>query len=301
MNLKIYWRSSFVWLHFYCGILLAQNYPDQHYVLRTDSINANIEVNEGCKISDDGKYFMLQDDKINGYIILKPQISELPFNQGLPSWNGTAPEANSSFKILMRFPYNDGWSPWLMVGYWKNYIWFSNDPTNYDGGYVDIDYVKLYSYQSSWQFKVSFTRYSTDVKSSTIHKLSFFVSDSKTTSSVNITEIVNDNPPQIFIPTDFIYQYAVDPVIGGSICSPTSVSMILKSYDIEVNPYQFAVDTYDTYFEMFGIWPRVVQNASEYGLDGAVTRYRNGAKLMKYLKMEDEFQCLLVNLYIAVI
>jgi hypothetical protein len=26
---------------------------------------------------------------------------------------------------------------------------------------------------------------------------------------------------------------------------------------------------------MFGIWPRVVQNASEYGVDGAVTRYRN--------------------------
>ena len=50
--------------------------------------------------------------------------------------------------------------------------------------------------------------------------------------------------------------------------------MILRSYNISVDPYQFALDTYDPYFNMFGIWPRVVQNASEYGLDGAVTRYR---------------------------
>ncbi len=50
--------------------------------------------------------------------------------------------------------------------------------------------------------------------------------------------------------------------------------MILKSYSIEVDPYQFALDTHDPYYNMFGIWPRVVQNASEYGLDGAVTRYR---------------------------
>ena len=83
--------------------------------------------------------------------------------------------------------------------------------------------------------------------------------------------------------TEFIYQYTVDPQIGGSICSPTSVSMILRSYDIQVDPYQFALDTYDPYFEMFGIWPRVVQNASEYGLDGAVTRYRTWSETREVL------------------
>ena len=85
---------------------------------------------------------------------------------------------------------------------------------------------------------------------------------------------MNDNPPEIFVPTDFIYQYGVDPDIGGSICSPTSVSMILRSYDIPVDPLQFARDTYDPYHNMFGVWPRVVENAAEYGLDGSVMRYR---------------------------
>jgi hypothetical protein len=59
--------------------------------------------------------------------------------------------------------------------------------------------------------------------------------------------------------------------------------MILKSCNIDVDPYQFALDTHDPYFDMFGIWPRVVQNASEFGLDGAVTRYRTWSEAREVL------------------
>jgi hypothetical protein len=59
--------------------------------------------------------------------------------------------------------------------------------------------------------------------------------------------------------------------------------MILRSYNIPVDPLQFALDTHDPYFDMFGIWPRVVQNASEYGVDGAVTRYRSWSQAREVL------------------
>ena len=59
--------------------------------------------------------------------------------------------------------------------------------------------------------------------------------------------------------------------------------MILRSYGIPVDPLQFARDTYDSYFEMFGIWPKVVQNASQYGVDGAVTRYRSWSQARQVL------------------
>ncbi len=261
----------------------AQPYPDQHYVMQTDEMNNNLETIEGMKLSDDGKSFVLTDDALNGYIILKPQFSNNPFNRGLPSWNGTAIDPQSSFKVLMRFPYGNGWSPWLVVGYWKENVWSVFDATSYGGGYIDYDYVKLYSYKNGWQFKVVMSRANLQKPSPSIHKLSFFVSDEQTTSSVNISAIVNDKPGSIFIPTQFIYQYGVDPVIGGSICSPTSVAMILKSYDIEVDPLQFARDTFDPYYRIFGIWPRVVQNASEFGLDGAVTRYRTWSQAREVL------------------
>jgi hypothetical protein len=51
--------------------------------------------------------------------------------------------------------------------------------------------------------------------------------------------------------------------------------MALRSYEIPVDPLQFALDNYDPHYHIFGIWPRAVQNASEYGVDGAVTRYRS--------------------------
>lgn len=252
----------------------SQNYLDQFYEMRIDSLVANIEAISDIKQSNDGRSFILNDSALTGYVIFKSQSSDQPFNEGLPSWNGTAPNDSSSFKIQMRFPYGSGWSPWLTVGFWKANIWSSYGQTSYGGGFIDYDNVKLNTYQSSWQFKIIFGRKNINNESPSLDKLSFFVSDSRTTTSINYTQIVNDNPPQLLIPTEFIYQYGVDPVIGPDICSPTSTCMALRSYDIQVDPYQFALDNYDTYFGMFGIWPRAVQNASEYGLNGAVTRYR---------------------------
>jgi len=254
--------------------LNAQNYPDQHYVLRIDSLVQYIETNDGLELSGDGKRLLLQPDRTDGYIVLRPQYAQQPFNHGLPSWNGSAPENSSSFKIQMRFPYGTGWSPWLTVGFWRANVWSAYGSTGYGGGLVDYDYVKLNSYVSAWQFKIIMTRTGVGQSSPTLYKLSFAVSDSRTTSSLDFNQILNDKPAAILIPTNFIYQYDVDPDIGGSICSPTSVSMILRSYNITVDPLQFARATLDPWYNIFGIWPRVVQNAAEYGLDGAVTRYR---------------------------
>lgn len=283
MNIKYFTVSLIVLLLMPISISFTQVYPDQLYVLRIDSIYSNIETNEGMKLSPDGKSIILEDGVTYGYLILKPQYSQSPFNEGLPSWNGTAPDNNSGFRVQMRFPYNGGWSPWLTVGYWESNILGTYTKPTYDGGYIDYDNVKLYSYQNSWQFKIIIARTTASVASPTIKKLSFFVSDSRTTSDVNIASIVNDKPQAIFIPTNFVYQYDVDPNFGKDICSPTSVAMIIKSYNIYVDPRSFAIDNYDTNFDMYGIWPRAVQNASEYGLDGAVTRYRTWSEAYEVL------------------
>jgi hypothetical protein len=249
-------------------------YPDQQYVLAIDSLYGRIETNDGLALSPDGKSIMLQADRADGSITLRPQSADYPFNEGLPSWNGTAPADSSAFKIQMRFPYNGGWSGWLTVGYWKSNIWTTYGSTSFGGGYVDVDFVKLSSYVSSWQFRIRMTRTSLAQVSPTLHRLSFVVSDSGTAGAMDFSQILADNPLPVLIPTTFVYQYGVDSEIGGKICSPSSVAMILKSYGIAVDVLTFAQDTYDPYHGIFGVWPRVVQNASEYGVDGTVTRYR---------------------------
>lgn len=261
----------------------AQPYPDQHYFFEKDSLVKKISSMGGMQVSSDGKSIVLSNGVLSGYTIFSPDSSKYPFNEGLPSWNGLVPNDNSSFKVLMRFSSGAAWSDWVTVGYWKANIWSEYGSTSFTGVKVDIDCIVMTSYFKKWQFQVVMERTSASEPSPSLHKLSFFVSDKATTTNVNITSIVNDKPPAIFIPTEHFYQYGLDTQIGGSICSPTSVSMVLRSYNIKVDPLQFARDNYDTYWKQFGLWPRVVQNAVKYGLNGAVTRYRTWSEAQKVL------------------
>jgi hypothetical protein len=270
MMIKKILFCTFVFLQ----IVYGQFYPDQFYSYENDSLVLQIESMSNTEISSDGKKIIMSPDVTSGTVIFKSDSSANPFNRGLPSWNGHVPNNKSSFKVMMRF-YKNEWSPWLTVGYWKENIWFSYGQTSFNRGKIDYDYVVLNSFYNTWQYKVEMKRTSINEPSPSLHKLSFFVSDQRTTDNVDISSLVNDKPSEIFIDTEHYYQYSLDPGIGGDICSPTSVSMVLRSFDIEVDPLQFARDNYDPYWNMFGIWPRAVQNASEFNLNGAVTRYRS--------------------------
>lgn len=261
----------------FSGVTLAQviPYPDQQYIIRSaDSLLLNAELISNITATNDGQGVQLVQGALVGYLILNPQRSQYPFNIGLPSWNGSAPGDSGGFRVLIRVPYLNGWSPWLDVGYWKANFWPSKT-THFSGGWIDVDILDLYYYTDQWQFAVELKRNPGVATSPTLSLLSLFVSDSRTTQNIDYSAILADKPEQIFIPTTFLAQYRLSNEIGGSICSPTTVSMILLSYKIPVDPLQFAWDTYDPYWKMFGVWPRVVQNASEYGLVGTVTRYRN--------------------------
>ena len=263
-------------------ISFGQPYPDQFYSYENENLMMRIETTNGMEVSADGKSVVLSDGVTNGYVVFLPDSSDYPFNRGLPAWNGHIPNDNSSFKMLIRF-YKTSWSSWLTLGYWKENIWSSYGATSFSGGIIDIDNAVLNSYYSKWQFQVVMKRNSINEPTSELHKLSFYVSDQLTTNNVDIPSIVNDNPAEIFIPTQHYYQYGIDPGIGGDICSPTSVCMVLRSYNIDVDPLQFAIDNYDDYWGMFGIWPRAVQNAAEYNLNGAVTRYRTWSEAREVL------------------
>ncbi len=272
----------FLFILFSTTVSFCQTYPDQFYSYENDSLIARIESMGGTEVSPDGKSIILSEGYTNGTVIFKIDSSEYPFNRGLPSWNGHIPNDNSSFKVVMRY-YTNSWSPWLTVGFWKSNLWSSYGTTKYTGGKIDYDNAVLDVYCRKWQYQVLMKRTSAGEPSPRLNKLSFFVSDQRTTDNTDISSIVNDKPEAIFVTTHHYYQYALDPGIGGNICSPTSVSMVLKSYNIDVDPLQFAKDNYDPYWGIFGIWPRAVQNAAEYNLKGEVNRYRTWSKARKVL------------------
>jgi len=254
--------------------LVLADHPDQSRVVRGHELWAKVLNSSNVELGEDGASITLVDGETYGFFTLEADTFAFPFNRGLPSWNGEAIHAQCGFKVSMRFPYGDGWSPWLTVGYWKNDIWPSYGATSYAAGDIDIDYVVLDDFHTVYQWRVDLKRQLAGHLSPSVRKLSFFVSDQRTTNNVDLGAIVNDDPPQIYYPTNFVCQYNVDPEIGGSICSPTSTVLAIRSYDIEVDPLAFAQDNYDDHWNLFGVWPRAVQNAAGYHLDGAVTRYR---------------------------
>ena len=263
--------------------VVSQIYPDQHITLSREGLISAIDESHNLNIDNSDHSITLLSGETSGYFETVPMEFDSPFNHGLPSWNGTAPETYASFKIQMSFEVNETWSSWVTVGFWDNNVWGNYGSTYFTGGQVSIDEVKLTQYVTKAKFKVLFHRNSTSYRSPSLHQLSLFVSDTKTTDNVNISEIVNDKPPAIFIPTEFVHQYSVDSQIGGRICSPSSTAMILMSYDIDVDVYDFAVRTLDTYWDLFGVWPRNVQHASEYALNGSVTRYRDWSSAYEVL------------------
>ncbi|NLP09818.1 T9SS type A sorting domain-containing protein [bacterium] len=251
-------------------------YPDQHFVLSgADSLLANAQSLINLIRSSDGKRLVMADGATDALIIFKPQNAPYPWNLGLPSWNGTAPGDSGGFRVSVRIPYMSGWSTWLDVGYWKDDFWPTVKRTAFGGGIVDIDFLQLNEYATTWQCAVQFKRKNASVSSPTLSRISFFASDSRTTETVNHAALLADKPAAVFISTTFLAQRDVSAEFGGRICSPSTVAMILKSYHIQVDPLQFALDTYDPYYDIFGGWPRVVQNASEYGVIGDVVRIRS--------------------------
>jgi len=273
------------WLFFLLPIpMSATHYPDQQYILEgADSLLYQAEQTTNVISLPDNQGIGLIDSALSGTIIFRVQSATEPFNRALPSWNGTAPGGAGGFRVFMRVPYGTGWSPWLEVGYWKENLWAGNKSTSYGDGRIAIDTGIFNSYHSQWQVKIEMKRDAISTASPEIHLLSMTVSDSKTTDEADYSSILNDDPQAIYVDTEHIYQYSVDNDIGGRICSPTSASMVLLSYGIYVDPYEFAVDNRDPYYDIFGVWPRTVQNASEYGLKGTVNRYRTWSETRKVL------------------
>jgi len=265
-------KALFIIFIFESFVSSAQYYPDQYFEIYGPQ--ALLEASESVSnivISNNGKYLVLENEQLSGTITFQATTLNEEFNRGLPSWNAVSPSESSSVKAEMRFFVNDNWSNWVTVGYWNKLLW-SYGSTSFSGGYVDVDYIKLNTYVNTFQFRINFKRTSTNEPSSRLKQIAFFASD--TEYPIDISAITADNPSEIFIDTEHIYQYDVDDEIGGRICSPVTTTMIIKSYGKDVDAYEFALKTYDPYWDIFGGWPRAVTHASEYGLRGAVTRYR---------------------------
>jgi len=172
--------------------IFAQPFTDQQFVIKgIDELAMYGDSVENIVYDSLTNSIQIEDGFKQGLYISKQLSFSQKFNRGLPSWNGHAPaNQKSSFRVSMRFKMSYGWSKWVTVGFWDKFNWTYYGSTSFNGGKVAIDYVKLDVYITKYQYKIEFKRINSDYESPSIRQLSFFVSDSRTTDQVNISQLV---------------------------------------------------------------------------------------------------------------
>jgi len=204
-------------------------------------------------------------------------FSTSPFTKMVLSWDSDTPEG-TSIQVEARVSSNSSeqWSDWLSWGTWGTSIKRAsgNGVTDDSVAYVDVDtlVVKNGATANKIQYRVTLNSNTTGVTPSVrlvagALRNTLLVQDitTKFTDDSNLPTLIKDenDVPQLS-------QMVRDPSIAHSICSPTSIAMILQYYGTNIIPEEAAWGVYDYDYADFGNWPFNTAYASSFGYQAYV-------------------------------
>lgn len=200
-----------------------------------------------------------------------------PFNKMVMSWSsdtpaGTTVQVEARIMVLQSdangLP-TECWSNWLSWGTWGTSIRRASGTGNTDDplASVDVDTLKVKDGQlaSKIQYRVILSSEQAGI-SPAVRLVSAALRN--TNPGQGIAKVFTDNPDLAtlrVLDVPQLSQMIRDPAIADSICSPTSVSMILNYYGAAVEPETTAWGVYDYAYEDFGNWPFNTAYAASFG------------------------------------
>ncbi len=203
-----------------------------------------------------GEYLKLTKNCTEGFLVT-PVIEVPRFTQISPSWNSKT-TSDSSIELLIRIKIGENWTGYISYGIWStdgnNRGITENQSDDLVKVTVDRIFVSNDKFADAVQIKVVFRGNEPKVR------LIAFTTDSDEKEEVvgDYLKII-DNVPMIS-------QIASGHKDSHSICSPTSVTMVLKYYGILVELNDVASGTFDTGSELYGNWPQNSAYAGEQGM-----------------------------------
>lgn len=214
-----------------------------------------------------------------------PEVwTHFPFTELLPSWNAHTPdETGVYFEVRVHDAATSEWSPWLYIGQWGKTVLRPDRQIAFDKGHVRIDVLRLDEPADAYQIRASMQSFRFDRQ----------IVPSIRRIAVVYSGVVEDEQLRAqlagprFVPEDWARDISVPfyaqgdgpPEIGGSICSPTSVSMVTSYLGRPRPVVENALAIYDSEYGMFGNWSRATQRAADLGLDAWLTRVRSWDEL----------------------
>ena len=204
-----------------------------------------------------------------------------PFENVVPSWNATTPPG-SRFAIDLRARIGDRWTRWFGMGHWSGDTGGASIPDQSDAdGAVQIDTLVLQRPANALQLRIHLTGSNEASPDVSLAALCWF----------------NPNAPIQPNPVDLVTGQKVLPVprhsqmlqpgpLADSICSPTSLSMVLGYWGIRRSPMEVAVGVHDSAADIYGNWPFNTAFAASCGMASYVTRFRSLEQLQDQIDME---------------
>lgn len=232
----------------------------------------------------DQSAIMLDPTATAGSVMLAPTTSDFPFNEAIPSWNGTTSGA-SGFRVWMRCSTKAGATPWFEAGTWGK---LADEPTTrvsvFPQGIYDADTLMLRTTADSVQFRIDFVRASTQTPSPTIRLVALSYSNSlgnkglwkrfgdpRPALSPSLGQIQTTDSQKL----PFRSQVIPNTKWIGRICSPASVGMAMEHFGSNISTQDIAAQLYDPPSDAFGVWHRSIQIGGQNGIRGYMTRLRN--------------------------
>lgn len=209
---------------------------------------------------------------------LSPVIITNKFTELVASWNSITPK-DSNVELFIRVKQKDNWSQWFSYGKWSFNSTNSSVKNQSDTlARMNIDTIKVNDFADGFQYKIELNRDSTNTSSplvsligATLHLQEEYL------EAINLTNIDWHN--NIDVPQNSQMVAYLDPRV---ICSPTSLTMLLRYYDIDYTPEKTALKAKDNGANIYGNWTYNIAVAGELGLDAYVSRLTTIDEL-KYL------------------
>lgn len=213
------------------------------------------------------------------------EIPTLSFSDLVGSWAAIS-STTSTVELQIKAKVNGIWSDYITYSKWglglHNYCYpSSNSIIKLDD---DVVVVLNSKKAEAIKFKVILRRNSANDDSPKLSLVAFALNNSSYEYLVNISQYHEDliyNVPRL--------AQGIVPEIGGSICSPTSSTMLLKykgmdfsSYDIYEHRYIAGI-AYDYQNKIYGNWVYNTVTIGSYGFDAYVGRFYSVNELVEHL------------------
>lgn len=215
-------------------------------------------------------------------------VTDFPITEVLPSWNVDAPgESGAKFFIRSRDMGSGEWSPWLYIGSWGETVPRGKQTIEFSGGEVDIDYLKLRKPADAYQMRAVLESFDVDGESTpSVRRLTMVYSGvvKDEVERANLARPVTiEGQWARTLDVPFFTQADAPPALKPRICSPTSVTMVMRYQGDPGAMVENALAIYDPEYEIFGNWGRAVAYAGERGFDAYLDRIRTWDQVKAYI------------------